>query len=202
MAEASQHRWGVLGGTFDPPHLGHFQLAVAATIQLALDHVLWIPSFRPPHKTVGTISSYADRVRMTEMTARRDRRFDVSRIESTLPGESYTVKTLAHLAQALPEKEFFFIVGADVLPELRDWFRPERISRWATLACGIRAGYGRPDPTDLPVERVVYFESPEVDVSSSEIRRRVGAGQSITSLVTPDVAQYIAERRLYSESET
>ena len=197
MTVPSDRRWGVLGGTFDPPHLGHFQLAQAAAVELKLDRVLWIPGFNPPHKTSDAISQYSDRVLMTEMTARRDRRFDVSRIESTLPGESYTVKTLAHLAQANPEKELFFIVGADVLPELKDWYRPERISRWATLACGVRSGYTRPDPAGLPVARVVYFESPEVDVSSSSIRRMVCAGEPIAGLVAPDVEKYIVQRGLY-----
>jgi nicotinate-nucleotide adenylyltransferase len=135
---------------------------------------------------------------MTELTARRDTRFDVSRIEATLPGDSFTVKTLAHLARALPEIHLYFIVGADVLPELRDWFRPERISRWATLACGVRPGYERPEQNDLPVDRVVYFESPAVAVASREIRARVSVGASIRGEVAPEVEQYIRDRGLYA----
>jgi nicotinate-nucleotide adenylyltransferase len=135
---------------------------------------------------------------MAEMTARRDRRFDVSRVEETLPGDSYTVKTLAHLGRALPEMELYFIVGADVLPELKDWFRPERIGRWATLACGVRPGYPRPDPTSLPVRPIVYFDSPETAISSSAIRAKVSLGESIAGMVTPDVEAYIHTNRLYS----
>jgi nicotinate-nucleotide adenylyltransferase len=193
-------RWGVLGGTFDPPHLGHFALAQSAATELELERVLWVPSGNPPHKKGKVLSSFADRATMTEMTARRDRRFDVSRIEATLPGESYTVKTLAHLGQALPEMHLYFIVGADVLPELSDWYHPERISRWATLACGLRPGYSRPDPAGLPVDRVVYFQGPELEVSSSEIRRRIADGLSFEDLVSPDVARYIRDHSLYSSS--
>lgn len=134
---------------------------------------------------------------MAEMTARRDRRFDVSRVEETISGDSYTVKTLAHLGRALPEMQLFFVVGADVLPELRDWFKPERIGRWATLACGVRPGYSRPDPASLPVAPIVYFDSPEVQISSSDIRSLVARGESITGMVAPDVDDYIHKQRLY-----
>jgi nicotinate-nucleotide adenylyltransferase len=192
-------RWGVLGGTFDPPHLGHFTLAQSAADELDLERVLWVPSANPPHKRGAELSPFAARASMTEMTARRDRRFDVSRIEATLPGDSYTVKTLAHLGKALPEMELFFIVGADVLPELKDWFHPERISRWATVACGLRPGHSRPDPKSLPVERVVYFQGPELDISSTEIRRLVSEGGSIGELVSPDVAKFIRDHRLYTQ---
>jgi nicotinate-nucleotide adenylyltransferase len=172
-------------------------LARAAADALSLERVLWVPSYKPPHKQDRTLSPFRHRVAMTELTARRDRRFDVSQIEATLPGDSFTVKTLAHLAKALPEMVLFFIVGADVLPELRDWFKPERISRWATLACGVRPGYKRPDKKDLPVDRVVYFESPEVDIASRTIRDRVRAGESVQGQVTPDVDRYIREHGLY-----
>lgn len=191
-------RWGVLGGTFDPPHIGHFRLAVAAADALRLERVLWVPSCRPPHKRHDQLSPFVKRAVMTEMTARRDRRFDVSRVEETLAGDSYTVKTLAHLGRALPEMELFFIVGADVLPELKDWFRPERIGRWATLACGVRPGYPRPDPASLPVRPLVYFDSPETEISSRMIRARVSLGESITGMVAPDVEAYIEANRLYS----
>jgi nicotinate-nucleotide adenylyltransferase len=193
-------RWGVLGGTFDPPHIGHFRLALAAADELRLERVLWIPTCRPPHKRHDRLSPFLQRALMAEMTARRDRRFDVSRVEETLAGDSYTVKTLAHLGRALPEMELFFIVGADVLPELKDWFKPERIGRWATLACGVRPGYPRPDPASLPVSPIVYFDSPEVDLSSSAIRAKVSLGESIAGMVSPDVQAYIEANHLYSST--
>lgn len=135
---------------------------------------------------------------MTEMTARRDRRFDVSRIESSLEGDSYTVKTLAHLGKALPEIQLYFIVGADVLHELRDWFKPERISRWAVFACGARDGYDRPDPGNLSIDHVTYFDSPNVAISSSDIRLKVSKGESITGLVSPDTEEVIRKEGLYA----
>jgi len=194
---AGRTPWGILGGTFDPPHIGHFRLAAAAADHLHLERVLWVPSCRPPHKRHGALSPFGQRALMTEMTARRDRRFDVSRVEETLSGDSYTVKTLAHLARALPEMKLFFIVGADVLSELKDWFKPDRIGRWATLACGVRPGYPRPDPATLPVSPIVYFDSPEVELSSSAVRSRVAAGESISGLVSPDVETFIKDHRLY-----
>jgi nicotinate-nucleotide adenylyltransferase len=197
--EDDRPRWGVLGGTFDPPHLGHFQLAQAAADELNLEKVLWVPSFKPPHKKTEHISPFRDRAIMTEMTARRDRRFDVSRIEETIPGDSFTVKTLAHLGRALPEIRLFFIVGSDVLPELKDWFKPERIDRWATLACGVRSGFSRPDPVTLPVKGVVYFTSPDVPISSTDVRERVGKGESVRGMISPDVLAYIEESHLYNK---
>ena len=185
----------MLGGTFDPPHLGHFTLAQSAAGALGLERVLWVPVARPPHKK--DLSPFALRAAMAEMTARRDPRFDVSRIEEGLPGESYTVRTLARLGQALPEVELFFIVGSDVLPELADWFHPERLSRWATLACGVRPGYVRPDPESLPVNRVVYFDGPEVAISSTDIRRRVSQGLPVAEYLSPDVARFILNNSLY-----
>lgn len=200
-ATESRPRWGVLGGMFDPPHLGHFTLARSAADELGLERVLWVPGGNPPHKKHRTLSAFTARATMAEMTARRDRRFDVSRIEATIPGESYTVKTLAHLAQALPEMDLFFIVGADVLSELALWYHPERISRWATLACGLRPGYSRPNPESLPVERLVYFQGPELTVSSSDVRRRVAARLPFEEYVTPDVAEYIKANQLYLQSD-
>lgn len=185
----------MLGGTFDPPHLGHFTLAQSAASELGLERVLWVPVARPPHKK--DLSPFALRAAMAEMMARRDPRFDVSRIEETLPGDSYTVRTLAHLGKALPEVELFFIVGSDVLSELGDWFHPERLSRWATLACGVRPGYVRPAPESLPVNRVVYFEGSEVAISSTEIRRRVSQGLPVSEYLSPDVAQFILKNNLY-----
>lgn len=193
----STRRWGILGGTFDPPHLGHYRLAEAAADAIELERVLWVPSYRPPHKRGDRLTPFAVRASMAEMTSRRDRRFDVSRIEESLPGDSYTVKTLAHLGRALPDVQLYFIVGADVLPELRDWFKPERIGRWAALACGVRPGYQRPDPATLPVSPVVYFDSPQVDLSSSAIRARIARGESIEGMVTPDVEAYILTNGLY-----
>lgn len=194
-------RWGILGGTFDPPHLGHFALAESAASELGLVRVVWVPSATPPHKKDKALTPFGVRATMAEMTARRDLRFDVSRIEATLTGNSYTVKTLAHLGQALPEMDLFFIVGADVLPELADWYHPERISRWATLACGLRPGFTMPSPEDLPVARVVYFRGPELDVSSSDIRARVAAGRPFEQLVSPDVARLIREQGLYKSPD-
>jgi nicotinate-nucleotide adenylyltransferase len=195
--KAGKERWGVLGGTFDPPHLGHFQLAQAAADQLTLTKVLWVPSFSPPHKKKTPLTPFVTRALMTEMTARRDRRFDVSRIESSLEGDSFTVKTLAKLAKALPEIQLYFIVGADVLPELADWFKPERIARWAVLACGVRDGYERPEQKDLPVADVVYFDSPKVGISSSGIRTKIASGVSISGLVSPDTEALIEKDGLY-----
>lgn len=196
---ASGAKWGVLGGAFDPPHLGHFALAQAAADELGLERVLWVPSHQPPHKSATAMTPYEDRLAMVTITARRDRRFDVSRVEEEIEGNSYTVRTLAHLANTMPDVAFYFIVGADVLPELKDWFKPDRIGRWATLACGVRAGFDRPGPETVVVQPVVYFESPEVDISSTELRRRVRAGESISELVAPGVESYIADKGLYSD---
>ena len=197
-------RVGVYGGTFDPVHLGHLILAEEARCALGLGRLLLVPAAQPWRKSHRVVSPAAHRLAMLRLAVADDPYFDVSTIEIERGGPTYTVETLAALkAEAEPGTELVFILGEDALLDLPNWRDPEGILRLAYLGVAER---GDGDGIDLgPVERVLpgirgrilRIPMPRIDISSSEIRRRVQTGGSIRYLVPPSVQAYIAEQRLY-----
>lgn len=180
-------RRGIFGGTFDPPHVGHVAAARAAVAALALDRVLFVPAGLPPQKHGHAPAE--DRYRMTALAIAGEPTFEVSRIELDRPGPSYTVDTLRALAGA---DALFFICGADAIRDLTTWHEWEELPRLAHFVGVTRPG------VDLPqVPYATYVPMDGVDVSSTEIRARVAAGLPIDGMVTPAVATYIHEHRLY-----
>ena len=188
-------RLGVLGGTFDPIHLGHLNAAREVRRYCELAGVLFIPAGDPYQKpTPG--ASKEDRVAMCELAVADDVDFLVSRVDVDRAGPTYTVDTLADLQLAYPDEEFWLILGADAFARLRTWRQPERIIELAKFAVMARPGAEFVNP-GVPPERLIVVETDLVDVSSTSIRERVGAGESIDGMVTPEVAQYIERKRLY-----
>lgn len=182
-------RIGIFGGTFDPPHLGHLIVAGDAHAALGLDRLLFIPSAIPPHKH-ATIRTPAElRLAMVRAATRGDSRFRVDDSELRRSGPSYTVDTLRALRERLPRGEMFLLVGADNLRDLPTWREPDRIVRLARLAVLSRGG---DEGADSPFPFVAVPVT-RVDISATEIRRRVAAGRSIRYLV-PDAARAIVER--------
>jgi len=196
-------RVGILGGTFNPPHLAHLVCAQEAHAQLGLDRVLLMPAGEPPHKTVAPGDpSPAQRCALCEAAVAGDERFAVSRIELERPGRSYTVDTLRLLHERAPDDELVFIVGGDMAASFPAWHAPEEILQLATLAVAERRGAVRAaiEQALAPLEgadRVTYFDMPRIDVSSSELRERVAAGRPIRYLVPDAVAEAIAAEGLY-----
>jgi nicotinate-nucleotide adenylyltransferase len=186
-------RLGLLGGTFDPPHLGHLLAAVDAYEALSLDRVVFIPAAVQPLK-VGQVSAGAeDRLAMVRLIAEGDPRFEVDPIEIARTGLSYTVDTLRFYAERYRESERFLLVGADVLATMDRWREPQEVLRLARLAILTRAGEGMPGaPTGA-----IALATRRVDVSSTEVRARVQGGKSIRGFVPEAVAQYIASAGLY-----
>lgn len=190
---------GYLGGTFDPPHLGHLNLAQEALEKFSLSKVVFVPSRIPPHKSTGQLSSWEDRLEMIRLATADNPLFQVADLE---PAEStsYTVDLLTRLAEEgeIPS----FIMGMDSLTELHGWKDPGKIVEIARILVGIRPGY-QPDSVspDL-LRRVHLFQFPGVLVSSSEIRRRTMAGRSISYLVPDCVESYIRSRGLYGAEES
>lgn len=179
-------RLGVLGGTFDPIHIGHVAAARAAAAALALDQVLFVPSGVPPHKQGHAAPEH--RYEMTVLATAGEPIFTVSRLELDRPGLSYTVDTL----RALRGPDLFFICGADAIGDLPSWHEWEQLPKLAHFIAVTRPGVPRPD-----VQYATYVEIPGIDVSSSAIRERVAAGQPIAGMVAPAVADYIHEHKLY-----
>jgi nicotinate-nucleotide adenylyltransferase len=194
---------GILGGTFNPPHLGHLVCAQEAHAQLGLDRVLLVPARVPPHKEIPADPGPDVRLELCEAAIAGDERFAVSRIELDRPGRSYTVDTLRALHDRLPQDELTFIVGGDMARSFPSWREPAAILELATLAVAERTGAERAEieaalaPLDPAGERVRHFAMPRLDVSSSEIRARVAAGRPIRWLVPDAVAERIAARGLY-----
>ena len=197
-------RVGILGGTFDPPHIGHLWLATLAADSLDLGHVLLMPAARPPHKGSGTISNAADRVMMTRLAISGDVRLDLSLVEMERPGPSYTVDSLAQLRTHLgAEVGLVLVMAADSFSQIETWRDPDRLLELAEWAVGPRPGTAMPDPAALrerfgaKAARIHLLEGPSLDLSSSEIRSRVAAGRPIRYLVPRAVEELIDARGLY-----
>jgi nicotinate-nucleotide adenylyltransferase len=204
-------RLGILGGTFNPPHLGHLVCAQEAHAQLGLDRVVLMPAGEPPHKRLAPGGPDAEqRLELCRLAIGDDERLAVSRLELDRPGRSYTVDTLNALHADDPQQELTFIVGGDMARGLPTWREPERVLALATLAVAERAGAAREDVlgelrpltggagSPAGAERVRFFDMPRVDVSSSMVRERVAAGRPIRYLVPDAVRERIAAWGLYA----
>jgi nicotinate-nucleotide adenylyltransferase len=193
---------GVLGGTFNPPHMGHLVMAQEALDQLDLERVVFLPVAVPPHKEAREDPGGDARVELCRLAVAGDERLAVSTLEVDRGGASYTVDTLRELHELSPEHDLTFIVGGDMAQSLPAWREPEAILALARLAVGERAGVRREDIARrlAPLhggDRVTFFDMPRIDVSSSDIRRRVAEGRPIRYLVPDAVADAIAQRSLY-----
>jgi nicotinate-nucleotide adenylyltransferase len=196
-------RIGVLGGTFDPPHIGHLWLATMAADALELDRVLFMPAAQPPHKRRGQVTSAAERLLLTRIAIDDDPTFALCPIEMERPGPSFTVDSVEELLRLYPDVRLYLLMAADALAGIDTWREPERLLALVEWAVGPRAGSGLPDRDELrrrfgaAAARIHLLEGPTLDVSASEIRRRVAAGQAIRYLVPRAVEELIIERGLY-----
>ena len=198
---------GILGGTFDPPHLGHLWLATLAADALGLDRVLLMPAARPPHKSGRQITNAADRVLMARLAISGDPLLEISLVEMERSGPSYTVESI----EALRERHgsgtrLVLLMASDTLAQIDTWRQPDRLLELAEWAIGPRPGTPMPEPGVLrgrfgpAADRIHLLEGPALEVSGTEIRRRVAAGRAIRYLVPRAVEELIRERGLYRRS--
>jgi nicotinate-nucleotide adenylyltransferase len=195
-------RVGILGGTFNPPHLGHLVCAQEAYIQLELHRVMLMPARIPPHKPVEDEPGAEHRLALCRLAVEGDERFTVSDLETNRPGPSYTIDTLKELRNRESDTELFLIVGGDVAAGLPSWREPEEVLELTTLAVAKRRGTPRTQVDDAlhrltGAERTRFFRMPRIGVSSTFVRRRVRAGQPIRYIVPDAVASYIEREGLY-----
>ena len=193
---------GILGGTFNPPHMGHLVMAQEAFDQLDLERVVFLPVAVPPHKEAREDPGPPARVALCRLAVADDERFGVSTLEVDRGGASFTVDTLRELHELEPEHDLTFIVGGDMAHSLPAWREPEAVLALARLAVAEREGVRREDVARRlePLhdgDRVTFFDMPRIDVSSSAIRRRVAEGRPIRYLVPDAVADAIAQHNLY-----
>ncbi len=202
-------RLGILGGTFDPIHLGHLAIAEWAREALGMETVLFVPAGTPPHKPGRRIAPAADRVAMVEAAIAGNPAFRLSRVEVDRPGPSWAVETVALLADAERdagrEPDLWWIMSAEAFAAIGAWREPDRLIATCRIAIVPRAG--APTPTAEWAEgclsgasrRVAVVDGPELGVSSSLIREMVAAGRSIRYLVPDVIAAHIANHRLYQD---
>ncbi|MFZ4507338.1 MAG: nicotinate (nicotinamide) nucleotide adenylyltransferase [Fimbriimonas sp.] len=192
---------GILGGTFDPPHRGHLQLAVASADQLMLDEVLLIPANRNPLKSKGEAGATAkQRLAMTGLLVQEDPRFAVSDLELTRGGVSFMVETLFELQMAQPA-EYWLILGADSLRTFPEWKSPNRILKMCRLAAAVRLPLSVEDALNRIPDDIRPFVDPvemvPSEISSTEVRDRLVRNKPLADVLTPNVLKYIRDNGLY-----
>ena len=194
-------RLGVLGGTFDPLHYGHLALARAAVESCSLSRLVIVPAGEPWQKSGRRISAASERLEMVKLAVANQQGVDVSALEVDRCGPSYTVDTLASLSGLYPGAEFLLVLGADVLARFLHWHRPRRILELAQIVAARRpAAKGMEGLDDVATQlgsRLSWLPMPPIDISSTDIRRRVVAGSVIRGLVPPAVEEFIRQRSLY-----
>ncbi len=198
---------GVLGGTFDPIHMGHLIIAEEVRARLDLDEVLFVPAGQPWLKlnNANAISPPRHRLEMARLAIAGEPAFKLSTMEIDRPGPSYTVDTMAELSgQVGAEGKLYFILGWDNLNQLPKWHQPLRLVELCRLVPVRRVGFASPDLDSLEAavpglsQSLVMLDTPQIEISSSEIRQRVARGLSIHQLVPEPVERYIIEHKLYA----
>ena len=192
-------RIGVMGGTFDPIHLGHLVAASEVAHRFELDEVVFVPTGQPWQKSHRAVAPAEDRYLMTVIATAADPRFRVSRVDVDRPGPTYTVDTLRDLRAELGDHDYYFITGADALADILSWRDTDEVLRGAHLIGVTRPGHALVDPGLVP-GRISLLEIPALSISSSDVRARVERGAPVSYLVSPGVESYLLKRELYRES--
>ncbi|MDY4921289.1 MAG: nicotinate-nucleotide adenylyltransferase [Phascolarctobacterium sp.] len=198
---------GILGGTFDPIHNGHLKIAEAVFERMELEQIIFIPAYVPPHKLGLDFAPAESRFAMTQLAVAEKPHFSVSDMELRRTGVSYTIDTLRELHVLHPEDKLYFIIGADSVAQLHTWHNIEEMLELTTFVAVWRPGYeGVLDVAARHLgegvrEHIIMLDTPEYDISSTEIRSCIREGKSLAGLVPTAVEKYIYEHGLYGLSE-
>jgi nicotinate-nucleotide adenylyltransferase len=200
------NRTGIFGGTFDPIHFGHLVLAEQCREQAGLAEVRFVPAARPPHKLDRPLTRFENRVEMIELAIAGQPAFRVDELEKNRAGPSYTADTLEQLRCVHPDSEFWLLIGSDTLTDLPHWRDPARVLAQAGLLVAGRPGHPVPPVSEVRVLlsavegtllRYQAIDSPLIDISSRDLRRRVAESRSIRFMVPRAVECYIRDKQLY-----
>ena len=186
-------RIGILGGTFNPVHVGHLLMAEMARAQLKLDRVIFIPSFLPPHKSANNVVDSHHRYEMIRLAIKGHSPFEVSDIEILRKGKSYSIDTIRSLKAHFPQKtQIFFIIGEDSLAALKKWKEIDKLLKLVKFIL-----VNRPGSKAKSKIKTLSFEMPGLDISSSDIRKRIRQQKTIKFLVPEEIEKYIHTHQLY-----
>ncbi len=190
-------KYGIMGGTFDPIHLGHLFIAQEIFEQLDLDKILFIPNGTPPHKKASV--SEEDRLEMVENALSDNPNFEVSDIELFKKEKSYTVDTLTELKEKDPDSDIYFIIGSDSVLSIDTWKNYEEIFELCTIVCYERPGFNVDDIniSEKLRGKIIFIDSILLEISSTDIRNRVFTNKSIKYLVRESTEKFIKMRNLY-----
>ncbi len=220
---------GIFGGAFDPIHMGHLILAQEALDKLSLDRILFMPTPSPYHRTDKSLQPLEDRINMVRLAIEDNERFELSDLEISLPGPTYTVNTLKAFRSANPDCEIYLIIGGDTLFSIENWYQAPEIFKIANIASARRCGQDKGESgscgafSDAALHgqmseqqmflaaaehlrkkfdaKIYDIDMPDIEISSSDISRRIHAGESIRYYVPEAVRGYIYEHRLYGLSD-
>lgn len=204
MASEGKKKIGIMGGTFDPIHVGHLMLAEQAYDKFGLDKVLIMPTGNPPHKDNSVSALTKHRVQMARLAIENNKHFELSLVEVERSGYTYTYETLEELTRTNPDVDYYFIIGADSLLDFDKWKEPSKICQSTTLLVATRYNLSTKE-LDRQIDEVTHkynanihsLETPNIDISSKLIRTLVSTGKSIKYYVTNDVERYIYKNNLY-----
>ncbi|MFA9375659.1 MAG: nicotinate-nucleotide adenylyltransferase [Lachnotalea sp.] len=204
MASEGKQKIGIMGGTFDPIHIGHLMLAEQAYDKFGLDKVLIMPAGNPPHKDNAVLGLTKHRVQMARLAIESNKHFELSLIEVERSGYTYTYETLVELKKENPEVDYYFIIGADSLLDFGKWREPFKICEYSTILVAARYNLSSielkrqiDDVTNKYNGTIYSLETPNIDISSKLIRASISTGKSIKYYVTSDVERYIYKNNLY-----
>ena len=192
---------GIFGGTFNPPHLGHMIVADHVAHELQLDRVLFGPSYMSPHQRFGEEHVAEHRVEMVRLAVGGHPSFEVCDIEVQRKGASYTIDTLRDLRALYPTDQFFLLIGADNLSDFVTWKSHDQIPEFATIVAMTRPGYEVAEGVSKPAG-MISMEVPSIQISSSEIRKRLRDGRDVRFFLPVSVLNYVKKCRLYTECLT
>jgi len=184
---------GILGGTFNPIHIGHLILAEEAREKLKLDRIILVPAYLPPHKGNSDIAPASERYKMVKLAIKGNRSFKASDMEIKREGLSYTIDTIKEFKKSHPADELYFIIGSDLLNYLNEWKDLGEVIKIAKFIVATRPGY----PLEKIPPYIATLPTRAVDISAFEVRQAIKEGRSFRYLVPEAVYQYINKKRLY-----
>lgn len=201
---------GIMGGSFNPIHLGHLMMSEYLREELQLDKVLFIPTGKAPHKSYFEANEW-ERLKMVQMAVESNDFFEVSDIEVKNEEVSYSVDTLKKLILLYPKAEFYFFLGSDILLDLKGWKRFDELARLCKFACAVRPGFEKVSIEVMKSEisylkekfeaEIYIVETPRYEISSTDLRNRLEENKSVKYLIPEKVYSYVKEKNLYGESK-